>query len=69
MLGCYKYGSVGGGDGRREVHDTRDEKFAGIKRGGLGASNDAGEKFIFHAVQRTRYMPSHSYIGGESNLL
>jgi len=33
------------------------------------ASNDAGEKFIFHAVERARYMLSQSVIGGESNLL
>jgi hypothetical protein len=53
-----------GGDGQREEHDTRDEKFAGIKRGGLGgdAGNDADEKFIFiRHRQRHRERVIHAF--------
>lgn len=53
-----------GGDGQREEHDTRDEKFAGIKRGGLGG---AWRKIYFYATDRdtesARCMLSVSYWG------
>jgi hypothetical protein len=64
-----------GGDGQREEHDTRDEKFAGIKRGELGgdAGNDADEKFIFTPPTETQRARDTCFrspvIGGESNLL